>query len=400
MYLDQCKTKINGKTYHRVLLRESYRDKGKVKHRTIANLSSCSKEEIQAIELALKHKKDLEFLHETIEGPLQLRQGLSFGAVWLLYDLASRLGLVDALGSDRQGKLALWQVIARVIDQGSRLSAVRLAGAHAACDVLGLDIFNEDHLYANLAWLALHQTQIEQKLFQRLHAQDRPEVFLYDVTSSYLEGTHNALAAFGYNRDGKRGKMLCDEQGNALSIEVFAGDTSDPKTLGSQIQKVAQRFGAKGVTFVGDRGMIKGPQVEELGQANFHYITAITKPQMQSLLGQQVLQMELFDNMVAEVTSTVEGVRYILRRNPQRALEMELGRQSKRQALEEQCQELNRYLAEHPRAKVKTARKKLLLRVEKLKVADWIRIKFRVRLGILLPARSWHHQGRVPKSLL
>jgi hypothetical protein len=163
---------------------------------------------------------------------------------------------------------------------------------------------------------------------------------------------------------------------------------------------VAQRFGAKGVTFVGDRGMIKGPQVEELGQANFHYITAITKPQMQSLLGQQVLQMELFDNMVAEVTSTVEGVRYILRRNPQRALEMELGRQSKRQALEEQCQELNRYLAEHPRAKVKTARKKLLLRVEKLKVADWIRIKFRVRLGILLPARSWHHQGRVPKSLL
>ena len=146
---------------------------------------------------------------------------------------------------------------------GSRLSAVRLAGSHAACDVLEMDPFNENQLYPILAWLADNQARIEQELFKQLHPQGCPDLFLYDVTSSYLEGDHNALAAWGYNRDGKPGKkqivigLLCDSQGRALSIEVFVGNTGDPKTVGSQIAKVVQRFGGKGVTFVGDRGMIK-----------------------------------------------------------------------------------------------------------------------------------------------
>ena len=147
MYVDRSKTTVNGKTYHRVLLRQSYRDHGKVKHRTIANLSACSAQEIQAIELAFKHKKDLDSLKPAAHGPLHLRQGLCFGAVWLLHDIAKRTGLIDALGTDRQGTLALWQVLARALEQGSRLSAVRLACSHAACDVLELDPFNEDHLY-------------------------------------------------------------------------------------------------------------------------------------------------------------------------------------------------------------------------------------------------------------
>ena len=154
MYIDRSTTKVNGHTYCRVLLRQSYRENGKVKHRTVANLSQCSEQEIQAIELAFKHKADLASLQPSKEAPLQLRQGLCFGSVWLLHNLTDRLGITHALGSDRQGKLALWQVLARVLDQGSRLSAVRLACSHAACDVLGLDPFNEDQLYPNLAWLA------------------------------------------------------------------------------------------------------------------------------------------------------------------------------------------------------------------------------------------------------
>jgi len=168
MYLDRSKITVKGKTYHRVLLRQSFRQEGKVKHRTIANLSACSEEEIKALALAFKHKKDLESL-QPAAGPLHLRQGLGFGAVWVLHQLAQRTGLIAALGSDRQGTLALWQVLARALDQGSRLSAVRLACAHAACDVLGLESFNEDQLYPNLAWLAENQLAIEQRLFKQFH---------------------------------------------------------------------------------------------------------------------------------------------------------------------------------------------------------------------------------------
>lgn len=378
MYLDKSKVTVNGKTYQRVLLRQSYREHGKVKHRTIANLSACSLEEIQALELAFKHKKHLAELQPDLGGPLQLRQGLSFGAVWLLHQVAQRLGLTDALGADRPGKLALWQVLARAIDQGSRLSAVRLATAHAACDVLGLDPFNEDHLYPNLAWLADTQTRIEQALFRQLYPQGCPDLFLYDVTSSYLEGDHNALATWGYNRDGKPGKrqivigLLCDAQGRALSIEVFAGNTSDPKTVGAQIQKAAERFGAKGVTFVGDRGMLKGPQIRELGQKDFHYITAITKPQIEALLHQKVLQLELFDSALAEVTSPTDGVRYLLRRNPQREQEIQSNRHSKQAALEKLVRTQNDYLEKHPRAKAATALKTVQTRAAQLKLSGWL----------------------------
>jgi hypothetical protein len=389
MYLDRSQTTANGKTYHRVLLRQSFRLDGKVKHRTVANLSACSQEELQAIELALKHKHNLDSLRPSDPGPLHLRQGLCFGAVWALHHLAQRLGLSEALGFDRQGKLALWQVLARAIQPGSRLSAVRLAGGHAACDVLELDPFNEDQLYPNLAWLAENQTRIEQQLFKQLHPNGCPDLFLYDVTSSYLEGDHNALAAWGYNRDGKPGKkqivigLLCDSQGRALSIEVFVGNTGDPKTVGSQIQKVVERFGGKGVTFVGDRGMIKGPQIKELGQEHFHYITALSKPQIQSLLRQKVFPMELFDTAVSEVASIPEKVRYILRRNPQRALEAQQCRQSKQDSLAKLLREKNNHLAQKPRAQVKVALKTARARAAQLKIDDWLSLKAQGRKLVL-----------------
>ena len=167
-----------------------------------------------------------------------------------------------------------------------------LAGRHAACDILDLERFNEDDLYANLDWLAEHQGQIEDRLFKSLYPKQPPGLYLYDVTSSYLEGTQNELGAFGYNRDGKKGKrqivigLLCSDLGQPLSIEVFTGNTSDVKTLASQIRKAADRFGGGQVTFVGDRGMIKGPQIAclraphrqaDLAEEGFHYITALTQ---------------------------------------------------------------------------------------------------------------------------
>src|SRR6266436_9230314 len=194
MYIDTSHITRGDKTYTRHLLRESYRANGKVLHRTIANVSHCSEAEIEALRLALRHKEELEHLG-TIQDAITLKQGLSFGAVWTVYHIARRLGIEKALGTTREGKLALWQVLARGIDQGSRLSAVRLAMAHAACEVLGLDPFDEDALYANLDWLGGAQARIEDRLFAQRTKAKPSNLFLYDVTSSYFEGTQNALAA-------------------------------------------------------------------------------------------------------------------------------------------------------------------------------------------------------------
>jgi len=401
MYVDS--TTSQGK-YVRHLLRESFREDGKVKHRTIANLSQCSQEEIEAIRLALRHKGNLAGLIENAGGnsgggcggedaqAACCKQGLSVGAVWLVYDLAGQLGMTKALGTSRQAKLALWQVMARVIDQGSRLSAVRLAGSHAACDILGLDAFDEDDLYQNLDWLDEHQARIETRLFKSLHPHDKPELYLYDVTSSYLEGCRNELGAFGYNRDGKKGKqqivigLLCNEMGTPLSIEVFAGNTQDPATVASQIRKVAERFGGAsgggGVTFVGDRGMLKSRQVEDLASFGFHYITAITKPQIEALLKKQVIHMGLFDQELAEV-ETDENIRYVLRRNPVRVQEVQAARQSKIRALERALQKQNQYLAEHGRAQVQVALRQLSTQSQKLKLSSWITLSASERKIVL-----------------
>jgi len=168
-----------------------------------------------------------------------------------------------------------------------------------------------------------------------------------------------------------------------LSIEVFVGNTGDPKTFGAQIRKAVERFGGQGVTFVGDRGTIKGPQIKELGQEHFHYITAISKPQIESLLQQNVLAMELFDDVLSEVASIPEKVRYILRRNPQRAAEMEAGRQSKRAALEKLLQTKNALLQQKPKTQVPAALKALQARATQLKLDRWLSIQAQGRQLVL-----------------
>jgi DDE family transposase len=378
MYIDTSPITRGGKTYTRHLLRESYRAHGKVLHRTIANLSQCSTAELEAIRLALRHKEDLEHLG-TIQDALTLKQGLSFGAGWTVYQVARRLGIEKALGTTRAGKLALWHVIARVIAQGSRLSAVRLAMAHAACDVLGLGPFDEDALYENLDWLAGGQAAIEDRLFAQRQKTKPSSLFLYDVTSSYLEGVHNELAAFGSKRDGKKGKMqiviglLCDEDGQPVSIEVFPGNTPDPHTVAAQLEKGKTRFGVTAITFVGDRGMIKGQQVEDLATHGFHSITAITKPQSEKLLRTGVFQMDLFAQELAEVLADA-GIRYVLRRNPVRAEELRATRQAKLATLQAQVAKQNQYLTDHPRANVQGALQKLVAKADKLRIADWVEL--------------------------
>jgi len=381
MHIHRVKSKQGNRVYEQILLRESYREPGAkrsaVKKRTLINLTKYSPEVVAAIELALKHKNDLSTLTSIKE--VKLEQGLSVGGVFAVFAVAKRLGIQKALGSHQAGKLALWQVIARVLSQGSRLSAVRLAKTFAACEVVGFTRgFCEDQLYENLTWLAENQQEIEKRLFTSRRGQVKPELFLYDVTSSYLEGDQNALADWGYNRDKKRGKkqivigLLCDEQGEPVSTEVFAGNTGDLATFASQIRKANEQFGCERVTFVGDRGMIKSAQIKDLAATGFHYITAITKPQIKSMLKEGVFQLGLFDDNLCEVAHN--GVRYILRRNPQRAREMTESRASKLSALQQLAAEQNRYLAAHPRANRHTAWKKVIEKSGRLNLGSLVTV--------------------------
>ncbi len=301
--------------------------------------------------------------------------GKRIGAVWTLNAIAERLGILRALGNDNDGRMALLQVIARVIDQGSRLSAVRFAKSHAVCEILGINKLDEGDLYHNLAWLAQHQEHIEKKLFEHRFPNTVPTLFLYDVTSSYLEGTCNELADWGYNRDKKKGKMqivvglLAGPDGLPVAVRVFEGNTNDTKTVSEQVRILAKSFGVKNVTLVGDRGMLKGPQIDALPE-DFRYITAITKPQILKMLSEGVFQYSLFTEDVCEVEA--EGIRYILRRNPVRAEQIAATRESKLISVKRTAGERTQYLAEHPRADAEKARNKVVAKIKKLKADKWL----------------------------
>lgn len=377
MHIDDQKYQRAGKVYRRTLLRNSYRKDGKICHDTIANLSKCSEEEINALKFALKNKALLA--NEQLPGAeVATRQGLSVGAVWLLHQLAKRLGILKALGNCREASLAAWLVFSVVLGCVSRLSAVRLARSHAACDILGLDGFCEDDLYQTLDWLNDQQCAIEDRLFRSRYQNKVPNLFLYDVTSSYLEGEQNELGANGYNRDGKKGKkqivigLLTDDEGYPVSCEVFEGNTKDMATFKSQVDKVAKRFGIKDVTFVGDRGMIKSAQIEDLSDEDFYYITALTKPQINKMLTDGVFQMELFEKTICEVEDG--KIRYVLRRNPLRTKEIRENRQGKLESLKKLCLKKSRYLAEHPRAKVDVAKRDIDKFAVKLKIENWAKV--------------------------
>ncbi len=243
---------------------------------------------------------------------------------------------------------------------------------------MGLSTFDEDDLYDALDWAADNQERIEKLLFKKRYPNDKPQLFLYDVTSSYLEGTQNELGNWGYNRDKKRGKMqivigmLTDPEGVPVAVRVFEGNTSDPTTCLDQIKLLAKSFEVEDVTLVGDRGMIKSAQIEKLNDQHFHYITAITKPQMESLIKNGIIQLDLFDEEITEVYD--DSIRYILRRNPVRAQEMAIERQSKLDSLSAEIEKSNSYLKDHKRAKVDIQLRNLKAFAKKLNILTLVDI--------------------------
>jgi len=311
-----------------VLLRESYREDGKIKKRTLLNLSDWPKELVEGFRALLKGGKVIGPEREAVS----IRRSLPHGHVAAVLGSLRTIGLDRLLGptGNRCRDLVIAMVVSRLIAPTSKLATARALDPATATsslgEVLGLGVVDEDELYTALDWLGERQTAIEAALAKK-HLKDGVLV-LYDVSSSYVEGSCCPLAKLGYNRDGKKGKLqivyglLCAADGCPVAVEVFDGDTADPKTLSAQIAKIKDRFGLSRVVLVGDRGMITQARLEEdIKPAGLDWISALRAPAIRALLDAGAFQLDLFDERdMAGITSPdYPGERLVVCRNPQLA---------------------------------------------------------------------------------
>ena len=321
-----------------VLLRESYRDAGRNKKRTLANLSKLPDAAVDAVRRVLRGDRLVD-----PEKAFTCVRSLPHGHVAAVLGTLKRLGLhtLIARGASRARGLVLALITARVIDPRSKLATARALAPETAASTLGrmleLDDVDPQELYAAMDWLLDRQAGIEQRLARR-HLQEHTLV-LYDLTSSYLEGTRCPLAQRGHSRDGKPGTLqivfglLCTADGCPVAVEVFEGATSDPRTVTAQVQKLRERFGLERVVLVGDRGMLTAARIREdlQGVDGLRWITTLRAPMIRKLLKAGAVKPSLFDERdLAEITSDeFPGERLIVCRNPLLAAQ----RRRKRQEL-------------------------------------------------------------------
>jgi hypothetical protein len=307
-----------------VLLRESYREGGKVKNRTLANLSSWPEAKVEALARALKGLPAAG-----LEGTFEIARSLPHGHVAAVLGTARQLGLEELIdpAPSRHRDLVTAMAVAQVIAPDSKLAIARgLRDATAASslgEVLGVGSCDEDDLYAAMDWLASRQPKIEDGLAARHLAGGA--LVLYDVSSAAFEGRTCPLGAIGHPKDGVRGRLqivyglLTSPEGIPVAIEVFAGNTGDPATVASQVDKVKDRFGITKVVLVGDRGMLTAARLrEDVAPAHLDWITALRAPQVKALVRGGDLQLTLFDVQdLAEITSPdFPGERLVACKNP------------------------------------------------------------------------------------
>ena len=307
-----------------ILLRESFRENGRVRKRTLANLSDWPTTLVEGFGTLLKGGVAVA------EEGIAIRRALPHGHAAAVLGTIRAIGLDRLLGKPTDKRLApltIALIASRLVSPASKLATARDLAADTACSSLGrllqLGAVDEVELYRALDWLGARQAAIEGALARR-HLKDGALV-LYDVSSSWLEGRCCELARFGYSRDGKKGKLqivyglLCAADGCPVAVEVFEGNTADPMTLSAQIDKLKERFGLSRVVLVGDRGMITSARIrDELRPAGLDWVTALRAPQIRALVDAGAFQLSLFDERdLAEITAPdFPGERLVVCRNP------------------------------------------------------------------------------------
>ncbi len=307
-----------------ILLREGWREGGKVRKRTLANLSKWPGAKVDTLRRLLKNEP-LVGRDDAFDIVRSRPHGHVAAALGTLRKLRLDRTIAGADSPERRRALAL--IVARVLDPGSKLATARgLAEATARdslAETLGLQDCGEDDLYAAMDWLLERQNAIERRLAKR-HLEDGALV-LYDLTSVWLEGRHCPLARRGYSRDGKKGRLqiefglLCDAGGCPVAVEVFDGNTADPATVGAQVDKLRRRFGLSKVVLVGDRGMLTEARIrEDVRPAGLDWISALRGPAVRSLVESGAVQLSLFDetDLVEVRSDAYPGERLMVCRNP------------------------------------------------------------------------------------
>ena len=341
-----------------VLLRESWREGGKIHKRTLANLSALPANAVEVLRRALKGETLI-----SAEESVRVERSTPYGHVAGVLGTIRRLKLDQVLGAKRSPERdrVLAMIVARVLAPDSKLATARGLGEDSAfsalAGALGLEDVSADSLYRALDWLLERQPAIESKLAAK-HLREGT-LLLYDVSSTYLEGRHCPLAAHGYSRDGKPGKMqivfglLTTPEGCPVAVEVFAGNTADPATLASAVQKTRERFGLNRVVWVADRGLLtdKRIEVELRTDAGFGWITALRAPAVQALYEERALQLSLFDEQgLAEISSSAfPGERLIACRNPQLGAERARKREALLRATEKELEKITKAAARQKR---------------------------------------------------
>jgi hypothetical protein len=309
-----------------ILLRESYREDGKTKNRTLANLSDWDRQRVAALRTVLRGDTLLP-----ATDAVEIVRALPHGHVLATLSTARAIELEALLPRrmpQRQRDIALALIIARLLDPAAKLATARMldcaTASHSLGEMLGLGRVSAKEVYGALDWLGREQGFIEANLARR-HLKNGA-LLLYDVTSTYLEGRCCELAAFGYSRDHRRDRpqlvigLLCAADGCPVAVEVFEGNTADPKTLAVQIDKLKQRFRLQRVVMVGDRGLLTAARIEEaLRPAGLDWITALRAPAIKALAASDgPLQLSLFDQRdMAEITSPdYPGERLVVCKNP------------------------------------------------------------------------------------
>jgi hypothetical protein len=312
--------------YESRLLRHTYRDGGKVRHKTLANLSKMPSHVVDAVEAALKG----EVLVPAGQAAVTVARSLPHGHVAAVYAMARTLGLPALLGAaGRHRDLALALIISRVAHPGSKLSTLAWWDDVTLGADLGIAGATTGEAYAAMDWLEARQDAIERKLARRhlAPAANPRRMALFDLSSSWLEGPHCPLGTRGYSRDGKKGNvqieygLLTDPEGRPVAVRVFEGNTADPAAFTVILDTVHREFGLRKMVMVGDRGMITSARIEAVKELDGKYgwITALRAPAITKLMaGEGPLQLSLFDEQdLAEITSPdFPGERLVACRNP------------------------------------------------------------------------------------
>ena len=321
MHVSTTRRRSGENEYTATLLRRSYRQDGKVKKETLANLSHLPPAAIDAIRRVLAGETLM-----SVDDAFEIERSLPAGHVNAALAMARRLQLAKLLDRSpcRERDLCLAMILGRVICPGSKLGTVRTLAQSTLSSELGVQGADEDDLYLAMDWLLERQDRIEDRLAGR-HLRDG-EMVLYDVSSSYFEGRTCPLAKLGYSRDGKRGLvqiiygLLCDMDGRPVAVEVFTGELHDDKTLPAQVTKLKDRFGLSRIVVVADRGMVTKANIEILTATDgVDWITALKAPTIKKLVRTGAFQPSLFDEQnLGEITDVAEfpGERLIVCRNP------------------------------------------------------------------------------------